>query len=178
MTISDEELLISPAPSYQQQPRNPRVTPPQTIHIECHAEERHIPDSYPANIQTKFKPMNCTADNGANRGKYRSEIVVHKNPDTDLYIKRLRVAFGAYDDASMRNLKPERSSIRSQSVNSSSQGKQRQQQEKYRSISVPRKTDSHAALHQWIDDICLNEQLMNDDDICFYLKNGEFLARI
>ena len=33
-------------------------------------------------------------------------------------------------------------------------------------------------LHKWIDDLCANKQLINSDNIVFFIKNGEFFARI
>jgi len=165
MTITDEELLISRPP--QCQPR--RVVQPQTIHIECQAEERHFINNPPSKINVSVKPIRFTIDEQVKPGKYRSEILVQNNPDIDLYIKRLRVAFQTHDDSS----KHTRSSVRSHSLNARSHEKSG----KSRSISLPR-SNSQAILHQWIDDICSNEKLMADDDICFFIKNGEFLARI
>ncbi|CAF3339489.1 unnamed protein product [Rotaria socialis] len=178
MTVSDEELLVSLPPQYQPRKTLLRPAPPRPIHIECHAEERYFVNASPLKINGSVKPIRFTTDNQVKPEQYRSEIVVHSNPDVDLYIKRLRVAFDAHDDSSRCISKNERPSARSQSVNSSSQEKQRQQQGKYRSSSLPPRSDSQTILHQWIDDICSNENLMNDDDICFFLKNGEFLARI
>ncbi|CAF0882129.1 unnamed protein product [Rotaria sp. Silwood1] len=178
MTVSDEELLISRPPQYQQRKYSSRPVQPQSIQIECQAEERHFIHSSPMKISGSLKPIHFTMNNQTKPGKYRSEIVVHNNPDVDLYIKRLHVAFDAYNDLSMYTSKNERSSSRSHSTYDSSQQKQREQQGKCRSISLPPRSNSHAILHQWIDDICSNENLMADDDICFFLKNGEFLARI
>ena len=169
MTIPDEELLISRPP---QSPT--RLPPPKTIRIECQAEERHFINSSPLKINGSSKPFRFTMDNQIKPGQYRSEIVVQNNPDVDLYIKRLRVAFHAHDDLSINtNSKNQRTSSRSHSLH----GPYQQKQGKYRSVSLPR-SNSQAILHQWIDDICSNEKLMADDDICFYIKNGEFLARI
>jgi len=173
MVVSDEELLISRAPEFQQRKSPSRFTPIQSIRIECQAEERHFIDSVPSKINASIKPIRFTMDEQFKPGKYRSEIIVQNNPDIDLYIKRLRVAFPAHDDSSINPSNSARTSSRSHSLNARSQEKQG----KYRSVSLPR-TNSQAILHQWIDDICSNEKLMTDDDICFYIKNGEFLARI
>ena len=174
MTVSDEELLISPGPKYQQRQSPTRFgPPPQSIRIECQAEERHFIDTPPLKINTTIKPVRFTMDEQVRPGKYRSEIIVHNNPDTDLYIKRLRVGFQTHDDSLINSSKSTRISSRSQSLNTRIQEKQG----KSRSTSLPR-PHSQALLHQWIDDICSNEKLMADDDICFFIKNGEFLARI
>jgi hypothetical protein len=165
MTVTDEELLISRPPQSQQR----RSRRPQSIHIECQAEERHFINNPPTKINATVKPIRLTMDDQVKPGKYRSEIVVQSNPDMELYIKRLRVAFQAHDDSS----KTARPSSRSHSLNARSQEKSG----KTRSGSLPR-SNSQAILHQWIDDICSNEKLMADDDICFFIKNGEFLARI
>lgn len=178
MTLSDEELLISqPPPQFQQEKLPVRIASSQPIHIQCQAEERHFVNSLPMKVTGSLKPIRFASDTQARPGQYRSEIVVHNNPAMDLYIKRLRVAFNTYGDSAMNVSKNERSPGRSRSAHAASQKSQRQQQGKYRSISVPR-PNSQAILHQWIDDICSNEKLMTDDDICFFLKNGEFLARI
>ncbi len=165
MTITDEELLISRPP--QSYPR--RSGRPESIHIECQAEERHFINNPPSKINASIKPIRFNMNEQVKPGKYRSEILVQNNPDMDLYIKRLRVAFHAYDGSS----KTGRSSSRSHSLNARSHEKS----SKPRSGSLPR-SNSQAILHQWIDDICSNEKLMADDDICFFIKNGEFLARI
>ena len=166
MTVTDEELLISRPPQYQ--PR--RLAAPSTIRIECQAEERHFPNHLPTKINTSVKPIRFTVDEQIKPGKYRSEILVHNNPDMNFYIKRLRVAFHAHDDSAICPSKRTRSSSRSHSLNARSPGKSR-------SVSLPR-SNSQALLHQWIDDICSNEKLMGDNDICFFIRNGEFLARI
>lgn len=169
MTVSEEELLISRPPQYQPRKIPSRHAPSQSILIECQAEERHFIDSPPTKINTSGKPIRFTMDEQVKPGKYRSEIIVHNNPEVDLYIKRLRVAFNPHDGSP----KTARSSARSHSLNPPSQHKQG----KSRSVSLPR-SNSTAVLHQWIDDICSNEKLMSDDDICFFIRNGEFLARI
>lgn len=170
MTIADEELLISPAPQIQQRKSPSHLPSPHSIRIECQAEERHFLDSIPTKVNASVKPIRFTMDENMKPGKYRSEIIVQNNPNIDLYIKRLRVAFHTHDDIATNN---SRSTTRSHSLNTRSQDKSN----KSRSISLPR-SNSQAVLHQWIDDICSNEKLMADDDICFFIKNGEFLARI
>jgi len=174
MTIPDEELLISRPPQAQQRKSPSRLASPRPILIECQAEERHFIDSIPLKINGTSKPIRFTANNEVEPGQYRSEIIVHNNPDIDFYIKKLRVAFHTQDDSSINPRKTQRSSSRSHSLHVSSQEKQHG---KHRSISLPR-SNSQAVLHQWIDDICSNEKLMANDDICFFIKNGEFLARI
>ena len=129
-------------------------------------------NSSPTKINASVKPIRFTVDEQFKPGKYRSEILVQNNPDVDLYIKRLRVAFHAHDDLSRTTRSPS-SSPRSHSLNRPIE----QKSSKSRSTSLPR-SNSQAVLHQWIDDICSNKKLMADDDICFFIRNGEFLARI
>lgn len=141
-------MLISPAPS-------------QSIRINCQTEERHFDRNY-----SSGKPVRFTVNEHVKPGKYRSEILVQNNPDLDLYVKRLRVAFQSHDTPRTSSS----TSARSRSLNTRSE-------EKSRPKSFQR-ANSQAILHQWIDDICSNSKLMADEDICFFIKNGEFLARI
>ena len=172
MTVTDEELLISPPPAPQFQPPRRVVPPPQTIRIECQAEERHFLNDPSQKISTSIKPIRFTVDEHVKPGKYRSEILVQNNPDLDLYVKRLRVAFQTHDDP--RTTTTTRISPRSRSLNARFE---ENKSSKSRPVSLPR-SNSQAILHQWIDDICSNATLLADDDICFFIKNGEFLARI
>ncbi|CAF0932949.1 unnamed protein product [Adineta steineri] len=172
MTISDEEILVSRPPQFQQ-----RKSPSQPIRIECRAEERHFINSTPLKISGSSKPIRYTTNDSNEPGQYRSEIVVHNNPAVNLYIKKLRVGFHTHDDLALNNTRSPRPATRHHSINGLSDENQRQKSGKYRSISLPR-SNSQAMLHQWIDDICSHEKLLANDDICFFLKNGEFLARI
>lgn len=166
MTVTDEEILISPAPP----PPSRRVVQPRTIRIECQAEERHFLNDPSKKISTTIKPIRFTVDEHVKPGKYRSEILVQNNPDLDLYVKRLRIAFQTPDETRTTA----RTSPRSRSLNARIE---ENKSSKSRPVSLPRST-SQAILHQWIDDICSNAKLMADDEICFFIKNGEFLARI
>lgn len=181
MTYQDEEILISRPPLSQQRRSPDRQRLPSRsssstpyLRIECQAEERHFIDSSPFQMNSSTKAARFTTDQQICPGRFRSEIVVHSDPNVDFHIKRLRVAFNDQSKAS-----------RSHSVNNSGSrqttsqhsGKDKQSKRKYRSSSLPRH-NSQAVLHQWIDDICSNEKLMVNDDIVFFLKNGEFLARI
>lgn len=149
----------------------PRVSPaPAPIHIECRAEERHFVPSTPLKISGSSRPIRLTTSDSSAPGQYRSEIVIHSDPGTDFYIKKLRVAYHPPTVA--------RSSSRSHSAHAPSEGKPRRQPSgKPRAVSFPR-SHSQAVLHQWIDDLCADERLLSNDDMCFFLKNGEFLARI
>ena len=181
MTVADEELLISPGPPLppsQQRSSPSRLPAPQPIRIECRAEERHFTHSIPLKIHGASRPIRLTTSDSAVPGQYRSEIIVHSNPATDFYIKKLRVAYHAHDDQSFNPSRAPRSSSRSHSVHAPSQQKPRRPQSgKSRSVSFPR-SNSQAILHQWIDDLCADANLLANDDISFFLKNGEFLARI
>jgi hypothetical protein len=190
-----EDLLISRPPlSYQR--RSPdkygetsRATSSTPyVRIECQAEERHFTDSSPYRMSSSLKPIDSTINGQIRPGLFRSEIIVHNNPNVDMYIKRLRVGFHEPSDPSVNTVKHVRSSsstsARSHSLKSPSQRQQHEYsnrtgntKRKIRSASLPR-SNSQAILHQWIDDICSNERLLADDDIVFFLKNGEFLARI
>ncbi|UJR20958.1 hypothetical protein I4U23_024065 [Adineta vaga] len=178
MTIPDEEILISPSPVREKPPIS-RLNAPQSIRIECQAEERHFINSIPLKINASAKPIRFTMNDSTKSGPYRSEIIIHSNPDTDFYIKKFRVAYHTRDDLSLAHPKtPRASSSRSHSVHVPSHEKQRAQQSgKGRSVSFPR-SNSQAILHQWIDDICSDEKLLTNDNISFFLRNGEFLARI
>lgn len=145
-----------------------------SIRIECQAEERRFVDSSRFEHHSTLKPFRLSAEEPNRNGRFRTEIVIHSNPKTDLYIKRLRLGFNDRLDPSSQPAKPPRSasSPRSQTLRIPNQSKR-----KFRSTSLSR-SHSQTILHQWIDDICANENLMVDEDIVFFLKNGEFLARI
>lgn len=177
MTIAGEEVLISPPPAVYKSSSSSRPVPPQSIRIDCLAEQHHFINTFPVIITGSLKPIRFSPSNQPMFGQYRSEIVVHNNPNADLYIKRLRVGFNAHEDATMPSSTIGRPSSRSHSAHSPPKQRRRQQEGKPRPVSLPR-SSSQAALHQWIDDICSNKKLLADDDICFFLKNGEFLARI
>jgi hypothetical protein len=187
MTYRDEELLVSRPPlSQERRPYEKRGLPSRSssspyIRIECQAEERHFVDSTPFRMNSLSKPIRFTTHETLQPEQFRSEIVVHSNPATDFYIKRLRVAFHDHPAPSIHGSKTLRSSSSPRSHLSQEhpqdQRKANESTRKFRSRSLPR-SNSQAMLHRWIDDICSNEQLMGDDDIVFFLKNGEFLARI
>ncbi|CAF1023566.1 unnamed protein product [Adineta ricciae] len=179
MTVPDEELLISPTPQTNgERKAASRLPAPQPIRIECQAEQRHFIHTIPVKINGQTKPIRFTVNDTTKPGQYRSEIIVHTNPDTDFYIKKLRIAYHSRDDLAVTPPKTPRSSSRSHSVHAPSHERQRSQPSgKSRSVSFPR-SNSQSILHQWIDDICSDEKLLSNDNICFFLKNGEFLARI
>ena len=176
MTIFDKELLASRRPQFQQRKFSHSV-PSQSIHIECLAEQQYFLHSSPLKINLSSKPIHLTMNDEVKPGQYRSEIIVHNKPNMDLYIKRLHMGYDIHDHLSTDNIENQRLSPRRSSLYGSLKQKQCQYDDKYRSISLPR-SDFHTALHQWIDNICSNEKLMTDDDICFFIKKGEFLARI
>lgn len=155
MTMADEEILIAP------------VRSPNHVRIDCQTEERQFVNDPSRRIYTSGNPIRLTMNEHVKPSKYRSEIVVQNNPNLDLYVKRLRVAFQTHDDPRMNT----RTSPRSRSLNI-------RREEKSRSTTSFPRSNSQALLHQWIDDICSNEKLMADEEICFFIKNGEFLARI
>lgn len=190
MTYQEEEILISRPPLSQQRRSPDRQRLPSRsssstpyLRIECQAEERHFIDSSPFQMNSSTKAARFTTDQQIRPGRFRSEIVVQSDPNVDFHIKRLRVAFN--DPSDFSSITNHSKASRSHSVNNSGSrqttteqsGKDKQSKRKYRSSSLPRH-NSHAILHQWIDDICSNEKLMVNDDIVFFLKNGEFLARI
>ena len=173
MTYGDEELLVS----HENRGLPSRSSSSPYVRIECQAEERHFVDSTPFRMNSLSKPIRFTTNDTLQPGQFRSEIVVHSNPATDFYIKRLRVAFHDHSAPPIHGSKTLRSSSSPRSHVSQDQRKTTEETRKFRSRSLPR-SNSQAMLHRWIDDICSNERLMGDDDIVFFLKNGEFLARI
>jgi hypothetical protein len=198
MTYHGRELLVSQSPQYSQRRAfnngnnrwfPSRLSPTQSLRIECKAEERHFISDYSSpKANFSVKPIRYTMNDQFKPVKFRSEIIVHNNPETDLHIKRLRVAFHYHDDSPANALlmhrsssPPPSSSIRSRSLNIPRSSLEQQQQkdnnakQRFRHGSS---SQSQTVLHQWIDDICANEQLMANDDIVFFIKNGEFFARI
>ena len=182
MTYHEQELLVSQSP--QKRTFNEsnkylfptRLSSSQSLRIECKAEERYFIDqTSPYKINSPLKPIQYTMTEENQPLKFRSEIIVHNDPEINLHIKRFRVNFYYPDDLS-ENI----TTTRSQSLhipNASVSQKQKENNSKRRyqpAILSPPQT----VLHQWIDDICANEQLMSNDDIVFFIKNGEFFARI
>ncbi|CAF1141073.1 unnamed protein product [Rotaria sordida] len=208
MTYQEREFLVSessqPQQSYSQRrifnKRNniwypsSRLSSSKPFRIECKAEERHFIGDTPSyyNIDSSLKPIRFTMNDQLEPAQFRSEIIVHNDAETDLHVKRLRVAFHFYDDSptnamlKSRATPPPESSIRSRSLDrprSSVPQQQQQQQQQQKDNDSKRKFQSTTSsefkfLHKWIDDICSNESLMTNDDIVFFIKNGEFFARI
>lgn len=197
MTYHGRELLVSKSSQPYSHKRTynnsnnrwypSRLSPSQSLRVECKAEERHfIGNISPYTINSSLKPIRFTMNDQIKPTKFRSEIIVHNNPEADLHINRLRVDFHYHDDTPANAILNHRASpltsTRSQSLHipkpSSSQ------QQPYRDNNFRRKnrpsilSESQILLHQWIDDICANEQLMTNDNIVFFIKNGEFFARI
>jgi len=198
MTYHDRELLVSrySRPYSQKRTFNnrnnrwypSRLSPLQSFHIECKAEERHfISNISPYTIDSSLKPIRYTMSDQLKPIQFRSEIIVHNDPETDLHIKRLRVNFHYHDDTPANAILNDRSSplstTRSQSLHSPRPSLPQQQQQQKdnnskRKFRPAERSQSQILLHKWIDDICANENLMTNDDIVFFIKNGEFFARI
>ncbi|CAF1657638.1 unnamed protein product, partial [Didymodactylos carnosus] len=71
---------------------------PQYLRIECKAEEKHLTSnilSNPFTLNSFIEPIKFTLydQDQLKPIHYKSEIVLHNNPDTNLRIKVLRVAF-------------------------------------------------------------------------------------
>ncbi len=193
MTYHERELLVSRSSQKRtfnnsNNHRYPsRFSPSQILRVECKAEERHFLGNISSHtINSSHKPIRYTMNEQIQPIQFRSEIIVHNNPEADLHIKRLRVNFQYHDDtptdALLNHHSSPLSSTRSQSLHMPRPSFPTQQQQKgnnikrkYRPATVPQ---PQALLHQWIDDICANEKLMENDDIVFFIKNGEFFARI
>lgn len=192
MTYHERELLVSRSPQKRTFNNSnsrwcsSRLSPSQSLRIECIAEERHcLGHISPHTIHSSRKPVRFTMTEPVQPVQFRSQIIVHSNPETDLHIKRLRVNFHYHDDAPVSATVSHHDPIPSPSIAS-------------QSLHVPRSSSSHAeketsskrkfhpamlsqpqaALYRWVDDICANEKLMANDDIVFFIKNGEFFARI
>jgi hypothetical protein len=196
MTYHEQELLVSRSSQPYSQKRtfnnsnhrwsHSRLSPLQSFCIECKAEERHfIGNISPHTINSPLKPIRYTMSDQIKPVQFRSEIIVHNNPEADLHIQRLRVDFHYHDDTPANAILNHRSSpltsTRSRSVHSPRTSLPRQQQKDNKSKGKLRPaimSRSQTLLHQWIDDICSNEQLMTNNDIVFFIKNGEFFARI
>ena len=194
MTYHERELLVSRTPqkrtfnnsNHRQYASRVSTTP--LIRVQYQANERHfLPSTTSHQIDSSFQSIRWTMNEQTEPIRFRSEIVVHSNPDTDLHIKRLRVNFHVHDDIPVHTdvdyyhhpstQQPE--TIRSQSLNMPRTSFVDEQNERHSKRKVrPGLTQSQVLLHQWIDDICANERLMANDDIVFFIKNGEFFARI
>ena len=181
MTYPGEELLVSEqrrSMDERNSPSHPSSLYRPSIRIQCQAEERHFTDSSPFQINTSIKPVRLSNLDSIGSDRFRSEIVIHSNPKMNFYIKRLRVGFHDNLDSATHPPKPPRSVSSPRNHSSAhSMGKEKDTKRKFRSVSLPR-SNSQVILHQWIDDLCAHERLMLDEDIVFFLKNGEFLARI
>lgn len=162
------------------------LSPSQSLRIVCKAEERHfITNTLPnCNIDSSLKPICITMNDQFQPIQFRSEIILHNNPETDLRIQRLRVAFNYKDDSPATALIDhhpkswQQSSPRTNSSDRRESSLPQRQQQSTNNDSRRRSSTSKNLLHQWIDDICANEDLMSNDDIVFFIKNGEFFARI
>ncbi|UJR28566.1 hypothetical protein I4U23_009799 [Adineta vaga] len=162
------------------------LLPSRSFRIECKAEERHfLTDSSSSSykLNSSLQPIRYTMTEQFKPVQFRSQIIVHNNPETNLFIEKLRIAFGDSDDLSKhhRSSPPTRSQSLHIPKSSISQQRPYHQERENHSRTAHRTnapSDSQALLHQWIDDICANQQLMSNDDIVFFIKNGEFFARI
>lgn len=181
---------------------SPRHSPSQTLRIECKAEERHfIRDSSSSRIRAPLQPIRVTMNDQYKPVQFRSEIIVHNDPDIDVHIKSLRVAFHYHDETPTEAMakhhyhSPPNSPLHSQSTNrtkkmptppsqpptvvpKTTSNENRSIRNLDSAVTTAAPLSSQALLHQWIDDICANEELMSNDDIVFFIKNGEFFARI
>lgn len=181
-----------------------RLSPSQTFRVECKAEERHfLGNTSPFTVNSPLRPLRLAMNDSIQPVQFRSEIIVHNNPETDVHIKSLRVAFHYHDDSPANAMSAQRlspsssSSIPSQSFELPKTSSQKPRRPPPPPPPPPRSppgtrpirnlqtaiasiapAPSQTALHQWIDDICANEELMANDDIVFFIKNGEFFARI
>lgn len=154
-----------------------RLSQSQSFRIECKAEERHFLQRQKLHqINSAIKPIQYTMNESNRPVQFRSEIVVHNHPETDLRIKRLRVNFYCHEEPTTNNL-GHHSTTRSHSLNIP----RRTASVRQNNENLPRinqLSTSQNLLHRWIDDICANEKLMINDNIVFFIKNGEFFARI
>ena len=186
----------------------PRHSPPQVFRVECKAEERHfIRDSSQTRIRSPLQPIRVTMNDQYKPIQFRSEIIVHNNPETDVHIKSLRVAFHYHDETPAEALAmhqpdsvspsptPRPTSTRTKKPSpppsppppvrptapttiTTTTDENRTVRNLEPALSGVFQPSSQALLHQWIDDICANEALMANDDIVFFIKHGEFFARI
>jgi hypothetical protein len=164
--------------------------PSQTARLEFKTDENpSIAYSSSHRIQSALKPARLTMNNQLPSVPFRSEIVVHNNSGSDVRIKSLSVAFHFHDDSPTDAMFIHRapSSMHRQSLNiprksSLSMHKQQMSSSSNRNLSSTVTTREQSlpptTLHQWIDDICSHQQLLTNDDIVFFIKNGEFFARI
>lgn len=196
MTYHERELLVSRSPLNRTFNHNnhrwysSRISPSPSLRIQCQADERHLLNSSISRhyINSSFQSIRLTMNDQTEPRQFRSEIVVHSHPDVDVHIKRLRVNFHHPDDVPINAIVDRRPSTHLEDTYHQSShlpratffADQQQQQREIRSRRKPRSewNQSQTILHQWIDDLCANEQLMANDDIVFFIKNGEFFARI
>lgn len=168
----------------------------RSLRVECTAEERHFKEN-PSNFFKKnHREISASNMDDDNRfGQFRSEIIVHSDPDSDVHIKRLRIALHYHTDSPTDALatyqeKPllvsNRHTPPSVATPPNESFRQRTPSPKFetnpnrtsQSFITLNNNKPQALLHKWIDDICANEELMSNDDIVFFIKNGEFFARI
>jgi hypothetical protein len=207
MAYHERELLVSRSPvqrqRQQQQTRAQRtfnnhnirsfpsrLSASQSLRVECKTDEQHFINHHrlpSSQITSPVKPIRFTMDDRVSPVHFRSQIIVHNHPDTDVHIKSLRVAFHCYDespnDALLNRHSAPSARSRSPYLPDSSSQTHAQRQTTSDLITAGQsagssQSHSQALLHRWIDDICANEQLMANDDIVFFIKNGEFFARI
>ncbi|CAF0806447.1 unnamed protein product [Didymodactylos carnosus] len=160
-------------------------SPPQYLRIECTAEEKHLTSnilSTPFTLNSLIQPIKFTLYDKLKPINYKSEIVIHNNPETNLHIKVLRVAFpnGGRSQSVNRSSYCYREQSSLNDLSSSKMLQDDKKTTKRRSLVLPwsSRSRSEVTLHQWIDNISNNEALMYDDDIVFFLKSGEFYVRI
>ncbi|CAF1250193.1 unnamed protein product [Adineta steineri] len=202
MTYCERDSVVSRSPQHQQpylQKRtvnntnnhwlSSRLSPSQSVRIECKAEEQYfIGDTPSYRIHSSLNPIHLTMNDQYKPIQFRSQIILHNDPQTDVRIDKFSVAFHCPDDPSTNTISRHHRSTpatRSQSLHASKsslpqrhQLKDNDSRRKLEHSSSSSSLRSQALLHQWIDDICANTQLMSNDDIVFFIKNGEFFARI
>ena len=204
MMYQEQEFLVSQS-SQQQQSYSPRrifndhnkylcpsrASCPELLRVVYKTEEHHFIDNTPLDlkINSSLRPIRFQTMDQSQPTQFRSEIVVHNKPETDLRIKRFRVAFRYYEDP------PNMAILNDRSLHSTTAPRRNHSLHRSRTLSPQRRdnqqdsyskrrsqsgtlSQSQTLLHQWIDDICSNERLLNNDDIVFFIKNGEFFARI
>lgn len=185
MTYHERELLVSRSPqkrtfnnSNHHRQYLSRLSTTPFIRIEFHVDEQHfLPSNNSSHqIDSSFKSIHSNMNEELEPIRFRSEIIVHSNPDTDLHIKRLRVNFRVHDDAPIQT-DVDRYYHSSVHIPRTSYVDEQQESHSKRSFHSGL-SPSQVRLHRWIDDICANEKLMASDDIVFFIKNGEFFARI
>lgn len=192
MTYHERELLVSRSPQnrtfnhHNHRWYSSRLSSSPSLRIQCQADERHFLNytTAPHYINSSFQSIRFAMNEQTEPLRFRSEIVVHSHPDVDLHIKRLRVNFHYPDDVPINAIVDHRPSTLPEDTRHQSKHLPRstfldkQRESRSRRKSRPESSQSQAILHRWIDDLCANEQLMANDDIVFFIKNGEFFARI